>query len=140
MNGGLWGKSGLAVICPRGDQQGGAQDPHWRAQRWLQVATQGIRDEEVLWHELLAPLTSGVEGAAKSLAKHLVAVWWWNVKVRGEGMCPPTPSTLNIGQFLTDEEVEGAWESHTGSWPTPTPCSGWASQPMDESGRQGGKP
>ena len=22
-------------------------------------------------------------------------------------MCPPAPSTLNIGQFITDEEVEG---------------------------------
>ena len=45
-------------------------------ERWLQVAAQGIRDEEVPWHELLAPLTSGVKGIAKSLAKHLVAVWW----------------------------------------------------------------
>ena len=51
-------------------------NPHWRAQQWLQVATQGIRDEEVLWHELLALLTSGAEGAAKALAKHLVAMWW----------------------------------------------------------------
>ena len=56
-------------------------DPHWRAQWWLQVAAQGIRDEEVPWHELLTPLTSGVEGVAKSLAKHLVAAWWWNIKV-----------------------------------------------------------
>ena len=83
-------------------------DPHWRAQWWLQVAAQGITDEEVLWHELLTPLTSGVEGMARSLAKHLVTTWWWNVKVQGEGMCPPTPSALNIGQFLTDEEAEGA--------------------------------
>ena len=56
-------------------------DPHWRAMRWLQVTVQGIMDKEVPWHELLAPLTSGVEGAARSLAKHLVAAWWWNVKV-----------------------------------------------------------
>ena len=82
-------------------------DPHWRAQQWLQVAAQGIRDEEVPWHELLIPLTSGVEGAAKSLAKYLVAVWWWNIKVQGEGVCLPTPSVLNVGQFLTDGEVEG---------------------------------
>ena len=115
-------------------------DPHWRAQRWLQVAAPGIREEEVLWHELLAPLTSGVEGMAKSLAKHLVAVWQWNIKVQGEGMCPPTPSILNVGQFLTDEEMEGAWESHTGLWPTPVHCSRWARRPEEESGRRGGKP
>ena len=34
-------------------------DPHWRAKQWLQVAIQGITDEEVLWHGLLTPLTSG---------------------------------------------------------------------------------
>ena len=56
-------------------------DLHWRAQQWLQVAAQGIRDEEVPWHKLLTPLTSGAEGAAKALAKHLVVVWQWNVKM-----------------------------------------------------------
>ena len=44
---------------------------HWRAQQWLQVATQGIRDEEVL----LTPFASGAKGAAKALVKCLVAVW-----------------------------------------------------------------
>ena len=99
-------------------------DPHWRAMRWLQVAMQGITDEEVPWHELVAPLTSGAEGVALSLAKHLVAAWWWNIKVRGEGECPPALSILNIGQFIMDEEAVGAWESHTGLWPTPVCCSG----------------
>ena len=82
-------------------------DAHWRAQWWLQVATQGIRDKEVPWHDLLAPLRSGAEGVAKALAKCLVAVWRWNIKVRGEGVCPPAPLVLNISQFLTDQEVEG---------------------------------
>ena len=32
-------------------------------------------------------------------------------------MCPPAPSVLNVGQFLTDEEVEGAWEvAHRRKW------------------------
>ena len=110
-------------------------DPHWRVQRWMQVAAQGIMDEEVPWHKLLALLTSGAEGMARSLAKCLVAAWWWNVKVQGEGMCPPAPSTLNIGQFLTDEEVEGVRESHTGSWPTPALCSRWVRWPAEENGR-----
>ena len=86
VNGGFQGESSLAVICPGGHQQRGAQtleeiDPHWRATQWLQVAVQGIMDKEVLWHELLSPLTSGVEGVARSLAKHLVAAWQWNIKV-----------------------------------------------------------
>ena len=80
-------------------------DPHWRAMRWLQVAVQGITDEEVPWYKLVTPLTSGAEGAALSLAKRLVAAWQWNIKVCGEDDWPPAPSVLNIGQFITDEEV-----------------------------------
>ena len=53
-------------------------DAHWRAQWWLQVAAQGIRDEAVPWHDLF---TSGAEGVAKVLAKCLMAVWRWNIKV-----------------------------------------------------------
>ena len=88
-------------------------DPHWRAKQWLQVAVQGITDKEVPWHELFTPLTSGAEGAARSLAKHLVTALLWNVKVRGEGECPPTPSVLNSGQFILDEEVVwGVGEPH----------------------------
>ena len=73
----------------------------------VQVAIQDITDEEVPWHEWLTPLTSGVEGTARSLAKHLVAAWQWNVKVWGEGECPPTPSILNISQFIMDEGAAG---------------------------------
>ena len=83
-------------------------DPCWRAKQWLQVAIQGIMDKEVPWHELLAPLTSGVEGMARSLAKHLVAAWWWNIKVQREGECPLTSSVLNMGQFIMDEEAAGS--------------------------------
>ena len=60
-------------------------NPHWRAMWWLQVAVQGTMDEEVPWYELVNLLTSGVEGTAMSLAKHLVTAWWWNIKVRGDG-------------------------------------------------------
>ena len=54
-------------------------DPDRRATCWLQVAGQGIA-EEVPWYELVTPLTSGAEGMALSLAKHLLVVWW-NIKV-----------------------------------------------------------
>ena len=54
-------------------------NPHWRAQWWSQVAAQGITDEEVPWHELVTPLTSGAEGMARSLSKCLVTAWEWNI-------------------------------------------------------------
>ena len=109
-------------------------EPHWRAMQWLQVAIQGITDEEVPWYELVTPLTSGVEGAALSLAKCLVTAWQWNIKVCSEDDCPPAPSILNIGQFIMDEEVVRAWKSHTGLWPTPAHCSGWVRWPTGENG------
>ena len=88
-------------------------DPHWRATCWLQVAVQGIAEEEVPWYELVTPLTSGVEGVALSLAKHLLAAWWWNIKVSGEDDCPPALTVLSIGQFMTNEEmVGGVGEPH----------------------------
>ena len=82
-------------------------DPHWRATCWLQVAVQGIVEEEVPWYELVIPLTSGAEGMALSLAKCLLAVWRWNIKVCREDDFPPAPTVLNIGQFITDEETAG---------------------------------
>ena len=88
-------------------------DPHWRATHWLQVTVQGITEEEVPWYELVLPLTSGAEGTTLSLAKHLLMAWRWSIKVRGEDICPPTPTVLNIGQFMTEEEVEeGVGEPH----------------------------
>ena len=80
-------------------------NPHWRATRCLQVAVQGIAEEEVPWYKLVTPLTSGAEGMALSLAKHLLAAWQWNIKVHGEDDCPLAPTILNTGQFMTNEEV-----------------------------------
>ena len=82
-------------------------DPLWRATHWLQVAVQGIAREEVPWYELVTLLTSGAEGAALSLAKHLLTAWQWSIKVCGEDDCPTAPTVLNISQFMTEEETAG---------------------------------
>ena len=82
-------------------------DPHWRTMCWLQVAVQGIAGEELPWYELVTPLTSGAEGAALSLAKHLPMAWWWNIKVHREDDCPPALTVLSISQFMTNEEMAG---------------------------------
>ena len=44
---------------------------------------------------------------ALSLAKCLLAVWWWSVRVQGQDICPPTPTVLNIGQFMMWDEMKG---------------------------------
>ena len=82
-------------------------NPTWRATRWLQLAVQGISDDEMPWYKLVTPLMVGAEGAALSLAKCLLTVWWWSIRVQGWDVCPPTLMVLNIGQFMTREEVLG---------------------------------
>ena len=49
-------------------------DPTWQMTRWLQLAVKGILNDKVPWYECVALLTSGAEGVALSLAKHLLAV------------------------------------------------------------------
>ena len=68
-------------------------DLTWQTSRWLQLVVQGISDNEVPWYECIAPLMSGAEGVALSLAKHLLTVWQWSLRVQG-GMSarPPRPS------------------------------------------------
>ena len=56
-------------------------DPTWRATRWLQLVVQNIADDEVPWYELVISLTSGMEGTAQLLAKHLLVTWRWSLKV-----------------------------------------------------------
>ena len=80
-------------------------DPTWQMTRWLQLVVQGISDDKVLWYECIAPLTSGAEGVALSLAKRLLAIWRWSVRVQGWDVCPPTRTVLNIRQFMTRDEV-----------------------------------
>ena len=47
----------------------------------------------------------GAEGMALLLAKHLLAIWQWSIKVQGQDVCPPAPTVLNIGQFMAWDEV-----------------------------------
>ena len=56
-------------------------DPTWRATHWLQLVVQGIVDDQVPWYELVIPLMLGAEGAALSMAKHLLVAWRWSLKV-----------------------------------------------------------
>ena len=80
-------------------------DPTWRTTRWLQLAVQGILDDEVPWYKFVIPLMVGTEGMALSLVKRLLAVWRWNIGVQGRDVCLPTLMALNIRQFMTREEV-----------------------------------
>ena len=80
-------------------------NPTWRTTLWLQLAVQGILDDEVPWFKLIILLMVGAEGTALPLAKRLLAIRRWSIKVQGQDICLPAPTALNIGQFMTWEEV-----------------------------------
>ena len=80
-------------------------NPTWRTTRWLQLVVQDISDDEVPWYEFVISLMVGTEGAALSLAKCLLAMWQWSIRVQGQDVCPPAPMALNIRQSMTREEV-----------------------------------
>ena len=82
-------------------------DPTLRTTHWLHLAVQGISDDKVPWYELITLLMVGAKGATLLLAKCLLTIWWWSIKVQGRDVCPPTSTALNIGQFMTQEEVLG---------------------------------
>ena len=83
-------------------------DTTWRTTCWLQLAVQGILDNEVPWYECVALLMSGAKGMAFSLANHLLTIWGGVLGCRGGTSArPPAPTILNIGQFMTRDEVQG---------------------------------
>ena len=43
----------------------------------------------------------------RELAKHFLAAWQWTVEVAATNFCLPTPTMLNISQFLDEELEEG---------------------------------
>ena len=98
-------------------------NPTWRTTRWLQLVVQGISDDKVPWYELVIPLMTGTEGTALALAKCLLAMWRWSVKVLGQDVCLATLTALNIGQFMTKEEVSGGVDEALWFAATPTPCN-----------------
>ena len=82
-------------------------DPTWQTTHWLQLAVQGILDDKMPWYEYVTLLMLGAKGTALSLAKCLLAVWQLSIRVQGWDICPPTPTVLNIGQFMMWDEVQG---------------------------------
>ena len=82
-------------------------DPTWQTTHWLHLAVQGISDDEVPWYEFITLLTTGAEGVAISLAKRLLTICQWSIRVQGWDICLPTPTVLNIEHFMMRGEVQG---------------------------------
>ena len=81
-------------------------DPMWQITRWLQNCEAGLGNEELSWWPLVSPLTDGIDATTKELPWQLMAAWKWAGAVSKTSVCLPTPTILNIGQFL-DEDLTG---------------------------------
>ena len=98
-------------------------DPTWWTTCWLQLVVQGISDDKVPWYEFVTQLMMGTEGTALLLAKCLLTIWWWSIRVQKWDIFLPTPTVLNIGQFMMGDEVQGEmWTIRYGSRHIPMPC------------------
>ena len=98
-------------------------DPTWQTTHWLQLVVRGISDDKVPWYEYVMLLMLGAEGMALLLAKCLLTIWRWSIRVQGWDICPPTLTVLDIGQFMMWNEVQGEWTIRYGLRHTPVPCS-----------------
>ena len=100
-------QTGYCIDIGKEDEMLETVDPTWQTTHWLQLAVQGISDDEVPWYEFVTLLTTEAKGMTLSLAKCLLAIWHWSIKVQGWDVCPPALTTLNIGQFMMWGEVLG---------------------------------
>ena len=87
-------------IMMRSSPVGTCLDPLWQTTTWLEACRDGLGEEDIMWWLLVMPLTDGGTAAAKELTKHLISAWRWMAKVSTMPLCPPTPTMLNVGQFL----------------------------------------
>ena len=78
-------------------------DPMWQTMRWLQNCETSLDDEEISWWLLVSPLTNGSDATTKDLTRQLMAAWKWVGAVSESPICLPSPTILNIGQFLDED-------------------------------------
>ena len=94
-------------ILMRSSPVGTHLDPLWQTMTWLEACRDSLKEEDIMWWLLVIPLTDGGTVAAKELAKCLISAWRWMAKVSTMPLCPPSPTMLNIGQFLEGCPREG---------------------------------
>ena len=104
--------------------------------RWLQDCEVDLGDKELSWWPLVSPLIDGSFAATKDLAQQLMAAWKWVGAVSMYTVCLPTPTILNIGQFLDEDLTEHGRSMQ--QWPLAYACALQHKQPMERLGGQMG--
>ena len=91
-----------------GDHAAGRErplDPDADMMRWIKECQHSYMDAQLDFWLLLRPLTDGGEESSRDLACRLLSVWHW-ASALDPPVCPPVPSSMNIGHWLCDEHAE----------------------------------
>ena len=107
-------------------------DSIWKPTRWLKGCVKCLTNEDVPCWELVTPMTNEGTRGTKELAKQLLATWQWTFMAGTTDFCLPSPSMLNIDQFLDEAaDVKDAWP---GCWPMCEPYNTWGKPQRGEGG------
>ena len=87
----------------------GQVDPLWRTTKWLKNCEGEYEDDELIWWPLICPLMDWSEAAALGFTQQLLATWRMIVTACKPPDCLPTPTVLNIGQFLDEDTTGHGW-------------------------------
>ena len=96
------------VVCSS-PSKGSKVDPLWQTTKWLKSCEGKYEDDELIWWPLVCLLTNGSNMATLGLAQQLMAAWRWAVTVSTPPACSPTPTIINIGQFLEGDTTGCGW-------------------------------
>ena len=103
-------------------------NPMWHSKDWMKQKVAGITKEDIPWWHLVVPMTDrGVEHTLE-LAKHLLVAWKWSFTVGATEFCPPTPSMMNIGQFLDEDADLHDWSAWMLAYTHTLQCMGEAAE------------
>ena len=77
-------------------------DPEVDTMRWKKEHQHSYTDVQLDFWLLLRPLTDGGEESSRHLMRRLLSVWHWASALEPP-VCPPAPSSLDIGQWLWED-------------------------------------
>ena len=77
-------------------------DPEVNAMRWMKEHQCSYMDMQLDFWLLLRPLTDGGKESSRHLTRRVLSIWHWPSAL-DPPVCPPVPSSLDIGHWLQED-------------------------------------
>ena len=97
------------VVSPSPVHKDHEVDPLWM-KWWLEECQEEFVEDELVWWSLIHSLMDGSDETMYGLVWRLLAAWRWAVETFNPHICPPTPTILNIRQFLDEDDEGHGWD------------------------------